>query len=269
MAIDLKAIDKKKVILVGIAIVMGIVSLVLANSYMEAEKEKDRAALVASAGTAKKDIDALAKKIEELSQQNRMLAAKQQESFAKAQQAAAAAATKTQTPLSLKTPPGKRAVTVNIDKLSAVGGLVSPGDYVDIIAHLSTPNPKESEKSKETEKISVTLFQNVLVLAIADNTQAGQGMDAQQKASILPITFALNPDEANLLAFAEQHGKLQLVLRQPGESESYQLPTASWDSLSNYLKTTQGLDLKIGKDADQDKPVKEESKPVEIFRGGQ
>ena len=55
---------------------------------------------------------------------------------------------------SLRTPPGKRAVTLKINSLSAVGGLVNPGDFVDIIAHLELPDErgKVAKKKKDREK---------------------------------------------------------------------------------------------------------------------
>ena len=61
-------------------------------------------------------------------------------------------------PYSLKVPEGKRAVTVVVDRMSAAGGMVKSGDYVDVFCNLSL-----SEKGK-THNVTVPLFQKVLVL---------------------------------------------------------------------------------------------------------
>ena len=67
---------------------------------------------------------------------------------------------------SLRTPPGKRAITVKVDSLSAVGGLVNPGDFVDIIAHLEMPDDMDivsskKKKKQKTQTVTTVLFQNL------------------------------------------------------------------------------------------------------------
>src|SRR5208283_1357158 len=49
--------------------------------------------------------------------------------------------------LPLKTPAGKRAVTVMIDSLEAVGGLLNAGDFVDVIAELNVPAQTAERKT--------------------------------------------------------------------------------------------------------------------------
>jgi hypothetical protein len=169
--------------------------------------------------------------------------------------------------LALRTPAGKRAYTVRIDSLSAVGGLVNPGDYVDIIGHMNIPNPV----SKQTENVSTIIFQNIQILAVGTNLQSPGGYEQQQNARALNITFALTPEEAGLMSFIEMNGKMQLILRAPAETETQTLQTATWKAVADYVYGKQGTELNVPRKQAVIEPVleKEEPKPfIQIFRGG-
>ncbi|MCD4780116.1 MAG: Flp pilus assembly protein CpaB [Candidatus Omnitrophica bacterium] len=175
---------------------------------------------------------------------------------------------------SVKTPPGKRALTIMIDSLSAVGGLISPGDFVDVLSHLEVPG--RGVDTSETDTVTTILFQNIQVLAVGTNFQmAGKApqYEAQSKTRSLNITLALTPEEVGLMSFAQQNGQLQLSLRAPAEKETWNLQVASWESLADFVLEHQGTELMLPK---QKKPVitsideeTEEGKPfIQIFRGG-
>ena len=172
---------------------------------------------------------------------------------------------------SLKTPPGKRAMTIMIDSLSAVGGLVNPGDFVDIIAELDAVDPKGKEKPK---KITSVIMQNVQVLAVGTNFQpVGNSLvyQAQQKARSLNVTLALSPEETGLITFTQANGKLQLSLRSPTEQRTQPIQVASWDTLSDYVLARQGTEIKLpSEEADiKETDNKEEvGSFVEVYRGG-
>ena len=169
--------------------------------------------------------------------------------------------------LALRTPAGKRAYTVRIDSLSAVGGLINPGDYVDVIAHLEIPDPVTLDK----QKTSTIAFQNVQVLAVGTNLQAPGGYEEQQGRA-LNITFALTPEEAGLMSFVEHNGKMQLILRAPAETEVETVQAATWGALADYLYEKQGTELMIPRSRGVVEPAgapKEDAKPyIQIFQGG-
>lgn len=172
------------------------------------------------------------------------------------------------------TPPGKRALTVLIDSLSAVGGLINPGDYVDIIAHLKIP--KSYSKKTEKQEIITVLFQNIQVLAVGANFRSegsSELYNIQKNARSLNVTLALDPEQAGLLTFAQTNGKLQLALRSPAEDRTSIIQVASWEALSDYAKETQGTEIEVPKKkAKITTIIGEDSDEVEsfiqIFRGG-
>jgi pilus assembly protein CpaB len=116
---------------------------------------------------------------------------------------------------------GMRAVTIRADATSNFGGLIRAGDRVDVFATLARTN-------LEGERVTVPLLQNVLVLAAGRDTggeaaQARQGTTGTQNTtqqtgdSINQITLSTTIDEAALLVFAQDRGRLSLVLRNPDD----------------------------------------------------
>ena len=178
---------------------------------------------------------------------------------------------------SIVMPPGKRALTIQVDMLSAVGGLISPGDFVDVIATLRIPEELNAEKAKTKDVVTV-LFQNLQVLAVGALFKPVGGAELyenRQKSRSVNVTLAVSPEEAGLLAFAESNGKLQLTLRSPTEQDRQLLQVASWDTLSDYILDKQGTDLRVpteSKEEPAEKPEeKKEEKPkstIRIFRAG-
>jgi len=276
--------NKKQIATILLAIGLGLVASMLMSKVVsenisrETEKiSKDY--LNRSAGLVK-EIDATKRALNKLTQDYAALAKRvDQRPVIRSPIAAVKKPPITKAAFSLRTPPGKRAITMNIDSLSAVGGLVNPGDFVDIIALLEFPGENKSKRKKESkEKIITVLFQNIQVLAVGTNYDplgAIPPYEIQKNLKNLNITFAVSPEEAGLLAFAQANGKLQLALRSPAETQSRVLQqVASWDALSDFVLEHQGTDLNLWKKATSKKKEKEteeveELAPfIQIFRGG-
>ncbi|GIW78182.1 MAG: hypothetical protein KatS3mg104_3245 [Phycisphaerae bacterium] len=187
--------------------------------------------------------------------------------------------------LAFRTPPGKRAYTILIDSLSAVGGLINPGDFVDIIAHLEVPSEDNESRGTrpgrrgtdagEEPTLSTMVFQNVQILAVDQNLQGPSGPQprggAQAQARALNVTVALAPEEVTLLSFIERNGQMKLALRAPSETKTVSIPVANWETLADYLYKKQGTEIIIPKSRSQFEAVEpEEIEPfIPIFRGGQ
>jgi Flp pilus assembly protein CpaB len=176
--------------------------------------------------------------------------------------------------LALRTPPGKRALTVQIDSLGAVGGLINPGDSVDVIAHLSIPAKNQKGEDKK-ETVTAMIFQNLKVLAINTNIEDMGEYDDQQKEPKLKITVAVSPEEASLLSFADKNGKLELSLRGQNETRQQMISAATWATLAEYVLQTQGADIKVPEEEPESKvqapaapDEKEKPGAIQIYRGG-
>jgi len=138
------------------------------------------------------------------------------------------------------TPAGKRAISISVDSIASVSGMVRPGDYVDVIAMLQIPTQGAAEGQVSNQLAVVPLFQNVLVLAVGQNIgfmgRAG-GRQEERTASSGGdlITLALGPQETNLLAFVQEQGKMRLTLRSPADARVEPMAPASWETLFQYI----------------------------------
>lgn len=143
-----------------------------------------------------------------------------------------------ETTLAAKTPPGKRAITISVDNIAALSGMIKPGDRVDVLGIV--PIPMQSQGQVVAQLMNLPLFQDVLILAVGTQiTSEAQTVDrygkkeAPKETSPL-ITLALNPQEANLLAFVQEQGKVRLVLRSPTDTEVQRTAPATFDTLLQY-----------------------------------
>jgi pilus assembly protein CpaB len=167
------------------------------------------------------------------------------------------------------TPVGKRAITISVDNISGLAGMINPGNYVDVIAQL--PVPMQGSDGKQVKQdIVVPLFQKILVIAVGQDTAvsalapADSRYKKEEKKEPSPlITLALSPSEANLIAFIQEQGKLRLILRSPIDSQIQQIPPASWDTLFQYI-----MPQETAKQEKIKEVVPEEKKTyIEIYRG--
>jgi hypothetical protein len=272
--------NKKQVATIALAVGLGLVAAFLMSQYVNGEVQNQTKALAADYQKKNaaliQEVEKVRGQMEAVKKEQAALAKKVSEQKVVVQKGAEADVKPvSMTSFSLQTPPGKRAFTIKIDSLSAVGGLISPGDLVDIIAHLKIP---KEEDAKKTQTVTTVLFQNLQVLAVGTNYQfAGQTAQyvAQQKAKEIEVTLALDPEQSGLLSFAQEHGKLQLALRAPTERNSQVVEVASWDSLADYLLEQQGTELIIPEKEVEIKAVKttekidSEVKPfIQIFKSG-
>ncbi len=180
------------------------------------------------------------------------------------------------TSLAMRTPQGKRAMTIAIDPLSAVGGKIRPGDYVDVVGIF--PYNAQIDGKTVTELVSVTLFQNILILGIegaASLIPQRRGQQPAQVSTNLIITLALTPREIALLTYALDQGRLRLVLRPPLETIIEPVPPVEANAMWQYVFSNLGEEFMITQDVPQptrrqqtqEKKAPPPPRTVEIYRG--
>lgn len=275
--------NKKQLLIIAGAVAAGIVAVVLTSTYVKNSIESQTASLAEQYGAKQKEavseiqqrndqqMAAMAQELERvksqqaasLQKQMALLQAAQQQS--RMQQPVAQIQKVRKPSLALKTPVGKRAITVKIDSLAAVGGLLNAGDFVDVIAELNVPNQESDKKT-----VTAMIFQGLQVLAINTNEDDPGAYDDQQAANSLKITFAVDPQEAGLLAFANKNGTLELALRSPDETEHQTVKADTWKTLADYVLKNQGLNIKDpdGENASAGSKSIESKPSIQIFRGG-
>jgi len=104
-----------------------------------------------------------------------------------------------------------RALAIPVTQKSAAGGLLLPGDRVDVLG--TFPDPKRGED------VTVTLLQNVAVLAVG-NLGASVADARRRVREYRTVTVRVTTEEAEILTFATEHGKLAMTLRNPEDSST-------------------------------------------------
>ena len=108
---------------------------------------------------------------------------------------------------------GERAVTIPVDMVRGVAGLIQPNSRVDIYGTFPFPDPKGKGSTIRT---TIMLLSDVSVLAIDNITGTRQARSfgrERRKEGYSSLTLAVNPTEAALLIFAQGQGDLHLALR--------------------------------------------------------
>ena len=121
-------------------------------------------------------------------------------------------------------PPGMRACAVKVDDVVGVAGFVTPGMRVDV---LISGNPPGATDPSQGPKVK-TLLQNIEVLSAGTDIQRdGEGKPQQVQVVNLLVT----PEQAEDLSLASGQAHIQLVLRNPLDTQVAQTTGTSVGNL--------------------------------------
>jgi pilus assembly protein CpaB len=114
--------------------------------------------------------------------------------------------------------PGTRAVSVGVDPVSGVAGLIWPGDRVDVIL---TQELDASLVPLAKRILSETALSDVRVIAVDQEIVQGASTSAGVAGHLArTVTLQVMPDQAEKLAVAQRLGHLALAIRAASDSPS-------------------------------------------------
>ena len=116
----------------------------------------------------------------------------------------------TQEAFSSQVEPGRRAVTIPVDEISSISGLLEPGDRIDVVASVSSVTPG-------TRREVVLLLQNSKVMATGQRSVDDQKTGEVKRFST--VTLDLSVEEASRLIKAREDGRLTAMLRNRNDNE--------------------------------------------------
>jgi pilus assembly protein CpaB len=108
-------------------------------------------------------------------------------------------------------PNGKRAVALRVDEVVGLAGFVSPGMRVDVLV---AGNPPGDQNHLGT--LSRTVLQNIEVLSAGQKIE--KTIDGKPETAQV-VNLLVTPDQAEVLNLASIESKVQLVLRNPLDTE--------------------------------------------------
>jgi pilus assembly protein CpaB len=122
-------------------------------------------------------------------------------------------------------PAGKRAVTIDVNESSSIGGMLAPGCYVDVIGTIS---------GNGNSIVARTIVQNILVQAVGQRLSVLHPTTTDDKdhksappepQSYRSVTLIASPKDAVTIQLASLQSRLSLLLRGTGDTSDGQAST--------------------------------------------
>jgi len=128
-------------------------------------------------------------------------------------------------------PEGKRALTIDIDELNSIAQMLRPGNYVDL--YLIAASHGGAGGGQEV----YPLLDHVKVVATGQELQSdtsaaeGEGVAAARQQQYSNITVEVTPEDAARIALAQQSGRIRAALRNPKDEEESEIGKVDTASL--------------------------------------
>lgn len=119
-------------------------------------------------------------------------------------------------------PTGMRAVSIGINRENSVSYMIKPGDYVDVLLTYDV------SRRNETISKTITVLQDVQVIAVGESIQI---TTKKQDAEYDTITLALTPEEAEIVTFSLEKGRINFSLRPVGDKKTLKVDPVTFDRI--------------------------------------
>jgi pilus assembly protein CpaB len=107
--------------------------------------------------------------------------------------------------LAVVVPQGKRAIAIEVNEFSGVGGMILPGCHVDLLATVAA--------AQNGEMIARTVVQNIEVGAVGQRMIHQPEKKGDEPQVFRSVTLIATPSEAEAIELAANSGRPRLVLR--------------------------------------------------------
>jgi len=132
-------------------------------------------------------------------------------------------------------PEGKLEVTVRLDPERALGGRLSAGDTVAVLASfepfdINVASPAAGTPTK-TPTVTKLILHDIVVTNVqlaADAISNGDDTDSEAPAGTILVTLAMDADSVQKVVFAAEHGYVWLSA-EPADAPANELPMITWD----------------------------------------
>jgi len=108
------------------------------------------------------------------------------------------------TSLSYAITPGKRAMTVQVDEISGVAGFPEIGDHIDVYVTMTSTGGERRVR---------LVLEDLMILAVGQDSLASQSSEPRELRGFTSVTLEVTPEQAAVIASAENQGRLRFVLR--------------------------------------------------------
>lgn len=114
-------------------------------------------------------------------------------------------------------PVGERALSIAISNATAAGGLVSPGDHIDVIAIFTQDVAGKDGTAIVAQNVEVLAISQVVLGDNVDKSREAAASSSPQAVSAT-VTVAVSMEDAQRISLAESFGDLRVFLRNPDDN---------------------------------------------------
>lgn len=135
---------------------------------------------------------------------------------------------------------GRRAITVMVDEINSISGMLEPGDLIDLMFSLD----------QDGKKIVIPLLQSMQVMATGQRSV--DDVKSGERVQFTTVTLDATPDQAKNIIIARETGKLTALLRNPDDKQaignkSYDLAALFGTKLeARHIASRQGIPVLYG-----------------------
>lgn len=116
---------------------------------------------------------------------------------------------------------GRRAITLPVDEISSISGMLAPDDLIDIIVSVQ----------KDSRSYTFTLLQSMRVLATGTKISQTDTDEDGKPSTFTTVTLDTNPEDAKKLIAAREIGRITALLRSPNDAANVSLSRAEANDL--------------------------------------
>src|ERR1035437_9251176 len=156
---------------------------------------------------------------------------------------------------------GMRACAVKVDEVVGVAGFVTPGMRVDVL--ISGDPPGQAYQIRGTQV--KTLLQNIEVLSAGTDLQKDTEGKPQQ---VRVVNLLVTPEQAEVLSLASNQTHIQLVLRNPLDTQESKVTGSAMANLFGNAASTPVIAHVVAASGATRKPAPQ-SYSIEILNGSQ
>ncbi|TBO32924.1 Flp pilus assembly protein CpaB [Aquabacterium lacunae] len=114
---------------------------------------------------------------------------------------------------------GRRAMTVPVDEINSISGMLEPGDMIDLLASLD----------RNGKKVTFPLLQNVKVLATGQRSQSDPKSGERRDYST--VTLDTTPEQAHQVIAVREQGRITALLRNPQDKTAIDKTSVNLEGL--------------------------------------
>ncbi|PWM45992.1 MAG: Flp pilus assembly protein CpaB [Clostridiales bacterium] len=129
-------------------------------------------------------------------------------------------------------PEKMRAISIAVDDISGVSGFIKQGDYVDIIASITTAYLPDGTKKENPSNFTAVIAENILVAALDKSLSPKTEISSTTPTpTYSTITLIVSPQDAMKIIQSYKNGQITVSLRAVGDHSENDTPALDGEKI--------------------------------------